>query len=48
MVLVWGFSTPVYGQVTTEPEREQLLNGLRILIWHRPADQDVLLKLTDS
>ena len=44
-VLIWGASAPVYGQVAPEPEREQLLNGLRVLIWHRPGDQDVLLKL---
>jgi predicted Zn-dependent peptidase len=31
--------------VTPEPEREQLLNGLKVLVWHRPSDQDVLLKL---
>ncbi len=36
---------PVKGQVTPEPLREQLLNGLRVLIWPRPADQDVLIKL---
>jgi zinc protease len=30
---------------TTEPQREQLLNGLRILLWSRPGDQNVLLKL---
>jgi zinc protease len=28
-----------------EPEHAQLLNGLRVLIWSRPGDQDVLLKL---
>jgi predicted Zn-dependent peptidase len=28
-----------------EPRREQLLNGLRILLWSRPADQNVLVKL---
>jgi zinc protease len=44
-VLLWGVSAPVYGQVVAEPDREQLLNGLRILISHRPGDQDVLLKL---
>jgi zinc protease len=38
-------SAQVYGQVPPDPEPEQLLNGLRVLIWHRPADQDVLLKL---
>jgi zinc protease len=35
-------------QVSTipmEPERARLLNGLRVLIWSRPGDQDVLLRL---
>ncbi|MCM3871332.1 MAG: insulinase family protein [Pyrinomonadaceae bacterium] len=44
-VLICRASAPVYGQVAPEPEREQLLNGLRVQIWHRPGDQDVLLKL---
>lgn len=43
--LISGVPGPVYGQVVGEPEREQLLNGLRVLIWHRPGDQDVLLNL---
>src|ERR1700730_17911427 len=30
---------------TPEPQRERLLNGLRILLWSRPGDQKVLLKL---
>jgi predicted Zn-dependent peptidase len=34
-----------FPQVTIEPQREQLLNGLRILLWTRPGDQDVLIKL---
>src|ERR671938_248249 len=28
-----------------EPRREQLLNGLNILLWERPGSPDVLLKL---
>ena len=32
-------------QVPIEPEHNRLLNGLRVLIWARPGDQDVLLKL---
>jgi zinc protease len=32
-------------QTPMEPERARLLNGLRVLIWARPGDQDVLLKL---
>jgi predicted Zn-dependent peptidase len=35
----------VPAQVPIEPERARLLNGLRVLIWSRPGDQDVLLKL---
>lgn len=32
-------------QKAPEPRREQLLNGLRIVLWSRPADQNVLIKL---
>ncbi|MBV9929145.1 MAG: insulinase family protein [Acidobacteria bacterium] len=32
-------------QSTPEPRREQLLNGLRVLLWSRPGDQNVLIKL---
>jgi zinc protease len=32
-------------QVPMEPQHERLLNGLRILIWSQPGNQDVLLKL---
>jgi zinc protease len=35
----------VPAQAISEPQREQLLNGLRILIWLRPGDQEVLIKL---
>ena len=30
---------------TSEPHRDQLLNGLPILLWQRPGDQNVVLKL---
>lgn len=30
---------------TAEPQRDQLLNGLRVLLWTRPGDQTVVLKL---
>jgi zinc protease len=33
------------GQAVPEPRREQLLNGLRILLLNRPGDQSVLVKL---
>lgn len=32
-------------QVPIEPQHDRLLNGLRVLIWVRPGDQDVFLKL---
>lgn len=32
-------------QSRPEPRREQLLNGLNILMWYRPADPNVMLKL---
>jgi predicted Zn-dependent peptidase len=44
-ILIGAVFTSVSGQSAPEPEREQLLNGLRVLFWHRPGDQDVLLKL---
>jgi predicted Zn-dependent peptidase len=33
------------GQTRPEPRREELLNGLRVRLWHRPSDANVLLKL---
>lgn len=32
-------------QSVPEPEREQLLNGLKVLLWQRPGDRDVFLSL---
>ena len=34
-----------HAQNAPEPKREQLLNGLRVLLWPRPGDQNVTLKL---
>jgi zinc protease len=36
---------PCLGQTPREPEREQLLNGLRLLIWSQPNSPDLLVKL---
>lgn len=33
------------GAQTFQPEQEQLLNGLKVLFWHRPGDSNVLLKV---
>ena len=32
-------------QTAAQPEREQLLNGLRLLFWLKPGSPDVILKL---
>lgn len=45
LVLAGLFTNQICGAQTTEPERQQLLNGLRILIWTRPGDPTVFLKL---
>jgi len=38
-------STSVFPQTPIEPEREQLLNGLRLLLWPKPGSPEVVLKL---
>lgn len=36
---------PLSAQTASQPDREQLLNGLRLLFWPRPGSPDVILKL---
>ncbi|HJP95310.1 MAG TPA: pitrilysin family protein [Pyrinomonadaceae bacterium] len=37
---------PAFSQTpTSQPEREQLLNGLQLLLWQKPGSPDVILKL---
>jgi zinc protease len=36
---------PLHAQTPAQPEREQLLNGLRLLLWLKPGDPEVILKL---
>ncbi len=38
-------TSAVTAQTTPEPRREQLLNGLRILLWNRPGEAKVYIKL---
>src|SRR5688572_29987487 len=38
-------NSPQTSPSSNEPEREQLLNGLRLLIWPKPGSSEVLLKL---
>jgi predicted Zn-dependent peptidase len=45
LVLLCSAWAAAPAQSNPEPRREQLLNGMRILLWSRPADQNVLLRL---
>jgi zinc protease len=48
LLVVWVLisSHPgVSAQVSAEPVQTRLLNGLRVLLWSRPADKDVLIKV---
>ncbi len=45
VVVISLISASIPAQAPMEPERARLLNGLRVLIWERPGDKDVLLKL---
>jgi predicted Zn-dependent peptidase len=38
-------AAPLQAQAPPQPEREQLLNGLRLLLWLKPGSPDVILKL---
>lgn len=44
-VLVAVLGQPAPGQTPKEPEREQLLNGLNLLIWPQPGSPDLVVKL---
>jgi zinc protease len=45
LLLVALLTANVRAQTAAEPERETLLNGLRILYWSQPGNPDVLLRL---
>ncbi|HAF13812.1 MAG TPA: hypothetical protein DHU55_18920 [Blastocatellia bacterium] len=45
LCVLTAFPLGVMAQPSPEPEQKRLLNGLRIKLWARPSDQDVLLKL---
>lgn len=38
-------SLPVFPQTAAQPEREELLNGLRLMFWLRPGSPDITVKL---
>lgn len=43
--LLCAVSASAQVTLNQEPERQQLLNGLRILLWQRPGDKDLLIRL---
>ncbi|HKC63537.1 MAG TPA: pitrilysin family protein [Pyrinomonadaceae bacterium] len=45
LAFVLGLSPAFRAQSLPEPRRAELLNGLRVLIWNRPGDANVFLKL---
>jgi len=45
LLLVSAFCVRAGAQTFAEPEQEQLLNGLKVALWQRPGDPNVLLKL---
>jgi predicted Zn-dependent peptidase len=45
LLTVFATGSSAAAQVNPIPQKEELLNGLRVLIWARPADQNVLIKL---
>lgn len=44
LLLLLNFQ-PTSSQTVEQPEREQLLNGLRLLIWPQPGNPELLVKL---
>src|SRR3954471_7810491 len=45
LMLALGQAPAARTQALPEPHREELLNGLRVLVWNRPGDGNVYLKL---
>jgi predicted Zn-dependent peptidase len=45
LLFVLLLAYPSFPQALTTPDREQLLNGLRLMLWLNPGSQDVTLKL---
>lgn len=44
-LLLLLFAQPALPQATKEPEQEQLLNGLHLLVWSQPGSPELLVKL---
>ena len=44
LLLAW-VAQPALSQTAREPQREQLLNGLKLLIWPQPGSSELVVKL---
>lgn len=45
LICVLFLAQTSFAQTSSAPESEELLNGLRILLWEKPGSQDIILKL---
>src|SRR5256885_4015897 len=45
LALALGVPRDTHAQNAPEPERQQLLNGLRVVLWPKPGEANVILKL---
>lgn len=45
LVVLALLAPPTFAQPAKEPEREQLLNGLKLLIWEQPGSPELIVKL---
>src|SRR5262245_53827495 len=45
LICVLFLAQTSFAQTSPAPESEELLNGLRILLWPKPGSQDIILKL---
>ena len=45
LICVLFLAQSSFAQTSSAPESEELLNGLRILLWPKPGSQDIILKL---
>jgi zinc protease len=45
VLFIFLMAPTTFAQAPAEPERDQILNGLRLLFWLKPGSPDVILKL---
>src|SRR6185312_8344223 len=45
VLFIFLMAPTAFPQAPAEPERDQILNGLRLMFWLKPGSPDVILKL---